>query len=117
MHRCCSRPVPERLTGASALDQIMRTKVRRRLRAHGVAEERMISRRALLGAGAVFAGGSVNFGRTWPARADELKLPEALPAGVRAEAVLEALPGKEPLIKLSYRPPNYETPIEYFRTA
>jgi DMSO/TMAO reductase YedYZ molybdopterin-dependent catalytic subunit len=31
--------------------------------------------------------------------------------------MLDALPGKKPLIKLSYRPPNYETPIEYFRTA
>jgi DMSO/TMAO reductase YedYZ molybdopterin-dependent catalytic subunit len=31
--------------------------------------------------------------------------------------VLDSLPGKKPLIKLSYRPPNYETPIEYFRTA
>jgi DMSO/TMAO reductase YedYZ molybdopterin-dependent catalytic subunit len=28
----------------------------------------------------------------------------------------DALPGKKPLIKLSYRPPNYETPISYFRT-
>jgi DMSO/TMAO reductase YedYZ molybdopterin-dependent catalytic subunit len=33
------------------------------------------------------------------------------------EALLDALPGKKPLIKLSYRPPNYETPIEYFRTT
>ena len=31
--------------------------------------------------------------------------------------MLDALPGKKPLIKLTYRPPNYETPIEYFRTA
>ena len=31
--------------------------------------------------------------------------------------MLDALPGKKPLIKLSYRPPNYETPIEYFREA
>src|SRR5437763_744017 len=45
------------------------------------------------------------------------KLAGALPEGTRAEAVLDALPGKKPLIKLSYRPPNYETPIEYFRTA
>ena len=29
---------------------------------------------------------------------------------------MEALPGKKPLIKLSYRPPNYEAPLEYFRT-
>ncbi|MGK9165026.1 molybdopterin-dependent oxidoreductase [Inquilinus limosus] len=28
--------------------------------------------------------------------------------------MLDALPGKKPLIKLSYRPPNYETPLEYF---
>src|SRR4029077_11211498 len=42
-------------------------------------------------------------------------LPEALPPGMRSEAVLEALPGKKPLIKPSYRPPNYETPIDYFR--
>jgi DMSO/TMAO reductase YedYZ molybdopterin-dependent catalytic subunit len=27
------------------------------------------------------------------------------------------LPGKKPLIKLSYRPPNYETPVEYFKDA
>src|SRR5947207_11294047 len=39
------------------------------------------------------------------------------PEGARSNAVLDALPGKKPLIKLSYRPPNYETPLEYFRTA
>jgi DMSO/TMAO reductase YedYZ molybdopterin-dependent catalytic subunit len=43
-------------------------------------------------------------------------LPEGLPAGARGEAMLEALPGKKPLIKLAYRAPNYETPIEYFKT-
>jgi sulfite dehydrogenase len=43
-------------------------------------------------------------------------LPEGLPAGERGEATLEALPGKKPLIKLAYRAPNYETPIEYFKT-
>jgi DMSO/TMAO reductase YedYZ molybdopterin-dependent catalytic subunit len=37
-----------------------------------------------------------------------------VPAGVLASAALEALPGKKPLIKLSYRPPNYETPLQYF---
>jgi DMSO/TMAO reductase YedYZ molybdopterin-dependent catalytic subunit len=36
---------------------------------------------------------------------------------VRDNAILDTLPGKKPLIKLSYRPPNYETPLEYFRTA
>lgn len=36
-----------------------------------------------------------------------------LPAGVIAEQILEALPGKVPLIKKTFRPPNYETPLEY----
>lgn len=40
-----------------------------------------------------------------------------LPSGTRAEATLEALPGKNKLIKLSYRPPNYEAPISAFRSA
>ncbi len=43
-------------------------------------------------------------------------LPPELPEGARSEAVLDALPGKQPLIKWTYRPPNYETPISYFRT-
>ena len=38
-----------------------------------------------------------------------------LPAGVGTEAKLEALPGKAPLIKLSYRPPNYESPVSVFK--
>jgi DMSO/TMAO reductase YedYZ molybdopterin-dependent catalytic subunit len=41
-------------------------------------------------------------------------LDSALPKGVFEEAKLEALPGKAPLIKLTYRPPNYETPQSYF---
>jgi sulfite dehydrogenase len=40
-----------------------------------------------------------------------------LPDGTREEATLEALPGKQKLIRLADRPPNYETPIEAFRTA
>jgi DMSO/TMAO reductase YedYZ molybdopterin-dependent catalytic subunit len=38
-----------------------------------------------------------------------------LPDGALAEQRLHALPGKVPLIKKTYRPPNYETPVEYFR--
>ncbi|HTV34101.1 MAG TPA: molybdopterin-dependent oxidoreductase [Methylocella sp.] len=41
----------------------------------------------------------------------EPALSPSLPAGTRAEAVLDTLPGKKPLIKLTYRPPNYETPF------
>ena len=37
-----------------------------------------------------------------------------LPSGTIGASVLETLPGKKPLIKRSYRPANYETPVEYF---
>src|SRR5438105_4143287 len=78
----------------------------------------MITRRRLFGtagAGAALVGfGLVNRAR---AAAAGLTLPTALPEGVRKSASLETLPGKKPLLKLSYRPPNYETPLEYFRTA
>ena len=40
-----------------------------------------------------------------------------LPAGTLESGVLEALPGKQPLIKRSYRPPNYETPVAFFNDA
>jgi DMSO/TMAO reductase YedYZ molybdopterin-dependent catalytic subunit len=38
----------------------------------------------------------------------------ALPAGAIETGLLESLPGKQPLVKRSYRPPNYETPVEHF---
>jgi hypothetical protein len=53
--------------------------------------------------------GATNSGLLW--------LSPMLPAGTRAEAVLDTLPGKKPLIKLTYRPPNYESPLAYLRTA
>ena len=37
-----------------------------------------------------------------------------LPQGTLDTAVLERLVGKQPLIKRSYRPPNFETPLTYF---
>ena len=45
---------------------------------------------------------------------ETLTLDPQLPTGLRGAAALEALPGKVPLIKLTYRPPNYETPLHYF---
>ncbi len=48
--------------------------------------------------------------------ADNTPLVTGLPPGVYDTAMLDALPGKKPLIKLSYRPPNYETPTSYFAT-
>src|SRR5262245_56490539 len=41
-------------------------------------------------------------------------LTAGVPDGVKAVATFEALKGKRPLIKLSYRPPNYETPLNVF---
>ena len=35
-------------------------------------------------------------------------------APLDAKPALDVLPGKQPLIRRSYRPPNYETPVEYF---
>jgi len=45
----------------------------------------------------------------------ELGLAE-IPDGALAEQSLFALPGKLPLIRKTFRPPNFETPIQYFRT-
>ena len=76
-------------------------------------------RRRLLSA----AGGSLLLGLA-PARALAAQVGSSgalgfaeLPDGTLAEQMLYALPGKVPLIKKTYRPPNFETPIQYFRTA
>jgi DMSO/TMAO reductase YedYZ molybdopterin-dependent catalytic subunit len=73
----------------------------------------MISRRAMVAGGAVAVTGS------WPlsrlgAATEKSFLPQGLPEGVYDSATLEALPDKKPLIKLTYRPPNYETPLSHF---
>jgi len=65
-------------------------------------------------AGGVLLAGAACW-RGW-ARAEDLG-PAQLPAGARATAQLDSLPGKLPLIRKSFRPPNFETPLEYFRTA
>jgi DMSO/TMAO reductase YedYZ molybdopterin-dependent catalytic subunit len=82
----------------------------------------MITRRILIeaaGRGAVLAGIGHALSRTFVSHANAgpvgLDLTPQLPEGTRQEAVLDALPGKKPLIKLSYRPPNYETPIDLLR--
>jgi DMSO/TMAO reductase YedYZ molybdopterin-dependent catalytic subunit len=82
-------------------------------------DEMVVDRRGFMsGLGVAAVGAAMaGTGLAAPANAQKLSLPEALPEGLRANASLESLPGKKPLIKLSYRPPNYETPIEYFRTA
>jgi DMSO/TMAO reductase YedYZ molybdopterin-dependent catalytic subunit len=77
----------------------------------------LITRRHLCAAGAALAGTGLLRPAELQADAAGLDLPEALPEGTREEAILESLPGKKPLIKLSYRPPNYESPLETFRSA
>ena len=70
----------------------------------------------------IFLATTAGTGLALATRPSLLAAPEAvplapgLPAGVADVAQLEALPGKRPLIKLTYRPPNYETPFEYFDT-
>ena len=43
--------------------------------------------------------------------------PAELPSGTLEASVLAALPGKAPLIKKTWRPPNFETPVSYFNAA
>jgi sulfite dehydrogenase len=71
----------------------------------------MDRRRILTGLGAAALAG--------PARAADPAawMSPQLPAGTREEATLQSLPGKQKLICLSDRPPNYEAPIGTFRTA
>jgi DMSO/TMAO reductase YedYZ molybdopterin-dependent catalytic subunit len=75
----------------------------------------MLTRRNILqrgGIGVVAAGAAMALPR-W-ATAAATGLSPGVPEGVASSAMLEALAGKKPLIKLSYRPPNYETPVSYF---
>ena len=76
----------------------------------------MASRRDFIKAsgGLVLAGGG-----TWLAVHARGAVPNApglssLPSGAVASGDLEAISGKVPLIKRTWRPPNYETPLEYF---
>ena len=71
-------------------------------------------RRVLQGLGSVLSLAATVPGSRPASPEERLELTYGLPAGVYDTAVLDALPGKKPLIKLSYRPPNYETPISYF---
>jgi DMSO/TMAO reductase YedYZ molybdopterin-dependent catalytic subunit len=77
----------------------------------------MITRRHLLGtasAGAVLAASGLRFSSAETAGG---MLTPGVPEGVASYATMATLPGKKPLIELSDRPPNYETPLEYLRTA
>ena len=75
----------------------------------------MTRRRLLEGAGIAFAGSALGQSPV-AARAASVALSPGVPAGLEGAAAMETLPGKRPLIKLSYRPPNYESPLDYFDT-
>jgi len=81
-------------------------------------EETMITRRHLLqtaGTGVAFAatGGLTELARAASAAAE---LSPGVPGGISSYVTMGTLPGKKPLIQLSDRGPNYESPLEYLRT-
>lgn len=79
----------------------------------------MISRRTFLrstAANAAVASGAFSLVSRGFA-ADPILGPATLPSGTLAESRLLPLPGKRPLIKRTFRPPNYETPVTDFGEA
>jgi DMSO/TMAO reductase YedYZ molybdopterin-dependent catalytic subunit len=67
------------------------------------------------GAGAAAAAAAL--GVRGFAHASPAFLVPGLPTGEYSTAVMATLQGKKPLIKLAYRPPNYEAPLNYFSTV
>lgn len=77
----------------------------------------MASRRAFLKgvAGSLAAAGSGLLLPRWALSGEKFKpLMPTLPSGTVKGSILASLPGKKPLIKRTYRAPNYETPVDYF---
>src|SRR5215831_13338352 len=77
--------------------------------------EKVLDRRQFLQASAGALVLAPLFSR--PLFAADAPLTAGLPQGAYEIAGLEALAGKKPLIKLTARPPNYETPASYFSSA
>ena len=66
----------------------------------------------------ITAGLAMAEGRTLRTFAGDSALgSEGLPSGTLDAALREALPGEIPLIKRTWRPPNFETPVAYFNDA
>jgi sulfite dehydrogenase (cytochrome) subunit A len=81
------------------------------MRRNAVARRRLIAGAgalAALGAGRALAGQVGSMGALGYAE---------IPDGALGEQLLATLPGKVPLIKKTWRPPNFETPTEYFRSV
>jgi DMSO/TMAO reductase YedYZ molybdopterin-dependent catalytic subunit len=75
----------------------------------------MITRRHLLGTAGASAAIAVS-GLPRLAQAAAVGTTPGVPEGVNSYVTMATVPGKKPLIMLSDRPPNYETPLEYLRT-
>ena len=79
----------------------------------------MITRRYLLGtagAGAALAVSGLGLPKFSEAEAASVGLSPGVPGGISSYVTMGTLPGKKPLIQLADRPPNFESPLEYFRT-
>lgn len=77
----------------------------------------MMTRRAVLrgaATGLALAAGARGFAGRAGAQPGGVLGPDTLPQGTLDSAVLHALKGKKPLVKRTFRPPNYETPVAYF---
>ncbi len=76
----------------------------------------MFSRRRFIKSSAALgATGLLIPSMTWSR--DAMFGPNELPQGFLDSASLEILPGKLPLVRKSFRPPNFETPVNYFQEA
>ena len=76
----------------------------------------MFSRRRFIKSSAVLSATGLLVPSMARAR-DAMFGPNELPQGVLDNASLEILPGKLPLVRKSFRPPNFETPVNYFQEA
>jgi len=78
----------------------------------------MTTRRAFLSSASGLALAAALPGAVRAQSADAPALgPPELPGGTLGASTLASLPGKIPLIKKTWRPPNFETPVEHFRHA
>src|SRR5262245_19896335 len=77
----------------------------------------MLARRQFIRgiAGTLAACGSSSWTKSWGQAQSIAAGAEGLPEGAVEAATLHALPGKRPLIKRTFRPPNYETPLDVFQ--
>ena len=76
----------------------------------------MITRRHLLGTAGAGAALALSGLPKIPIAEAAVALTPGVPDGVSTYVTMGTLPGKKPLIQLADRPPNYEAPLEYFRT-